>query len=183
MLIEKRGWICLLCRQKKMFSFPETFMKTAYFILVFASVSTRKRSLTRKIGHYRKRRLQSGASPSHARSHNTTSRREGTMDRDKTGVDVNPGRAYSNPAAMLSLVCGVLIWITILYAMAMVHSMSPGMGDFINFLMLAMPLTGTGAGLFAILRKTSRRAIAWTGLLFNGAFLVLYIFLFWLSLN
>jgi hypothetical protein len=105
------------------------------------------------------------------------------MDRDKAGVDVNPGRAYSNSAAMLSLVCGVLIWITILYAMAMVHSMSPGMGDFINFLMLAMPLTGTAAGLFAILRETSRPAIAWTGLLLNGAFLALYIFLFWLSLN
>lgn len=105
------------------------------------------------------------------------------MDHDKAGVDANQGRAYSNPAALLSLICGVLIWGVVLYAMAMVHSMSPGMGDFINFLMLAMPLTGSAAGLFAILRETSRRAVAWTGLLLNGAFLALYIFLFWLSLN
>jgi hypothetical protein len=105
------------------------------------------------------------------------------MDHDKAGENANPGRAYSNPATLLSLICGVLIWITILYAMAMVHSMSPGMGDFINFLMLAMPLTGTAAGLYAILRGTSRPVIAWTGLLLNGAFLAFYIFLFWLSLN
>ncbi len=92
-------------------------------------------------------------------------------------------KTTSGVAGTISLICGILVWLVTLYAMLMIHSMSPGMGDFVKFLMPALPLAGLVAGLFAVLRGTSRRAMAWAGLLLNGAFLALYAFLYWLSLS
>lgn len=96
------------------------------------------------------------------------------MAEDGTGRTEKAGAEFAPTAGVISLGCGILLWVTLFYYGAVLHFISPAMAIFVYIVKVVVPWTGAAAGLFAVLRGAHRRAAAWIGLLLNGSVLALY---------